>query len=115
VVLINTTGPVSPYEISSHIAGFLFGKTSEKTIPFHGDDSKLPGTYKGAGRGDHFTVIITKNDSALSIKLHTEWKPKDLRYLPDSSWTDGSWRYWFRGNELRIDQTYGYLILKKEK
>jgi CubicO group peptidase (beta-lactamase class C family) len=120
VVLINTTGPVSPYEISNHIAGFLFGKTSEKTILFHGDNSKFPGTYKGAGRGVNFSVIVTKNDSALSIKLPFDRKPKDLQYLPDSSWTDGSWIYWFRGtgnsiDELRIDQTYGYLILKKDK
>jgi CubicO group peptidase (beta-lactamase class C family) len=120
VVLINTTGPVSPYEISSHIAGFLFGKTSKKTIPFGGDYSKLPGTYKGAGRGNNFSVIVTRTDSAFSVKLPFERKPKVLLYLPDSSWTDGSWTYRFRGSgnsidELSLDQTYGYLILRKEK
>jgi CubicO group peptidase (beta-lactamase class C family) len=120
VVLINTTGPVSPYEISSQIAGFLFGKTSKKTIPFGGDYSKLPGTYKGAGRGNNFSVIVTRTDSAFSVKLPFERKPKVLLYLPDSSWTDGSWTYRFRGSgnsidELRLDQTYGYLILRKEK
>jgi CubicO group peptidase (beta-lactamase class C family) len=120
VVLINTTGPVSPNEIADHIADFVFGKAALKIGSFNGDVSIFPGTYGGAGRGENFSVIVTKNDSALSIKLPYERKPKDLQYLPDSSWTDGSWRYWFRGtgnsmDELRIDQTYGYLILKKEK
>jgi CubicO group peptidase (beta-lactamase class C family) len=120
VVLINSTGPVSPNEISNHIAGFLFGKTSKKTIPFRGDDTKYPGTYNGAGRGQDFPVLVTRNDSALYIKLPYERKPKELKYLPDSSWTDGSSQYWFRGtdnsiDELRIDQTYGYLILHRTK
>jgi CubicO group peptidase (beta-lactamase class C family) len=120
VVLINTTGPVSPGEIADRIAEFMFGKASLKTQPFHGDFSKFPGTYKGAGRGSDFSVIVTKNDSSLSIKLTYDRKPKDLQYLPDSSWTDGSWIYRFREkdnsvDELRIDQTYGYLILKKEQ
>ncbi len=120
IVLINTTGPVSPSGISKHIAGFLFGNTSLTTIPFRGDYSKLYGTYKGVGRGEDFSVIVTGNDTALSIKLPYERKVKELKYLPDSSWTDGSSRYWFRGSgntmdEMRIDQTYGYLILKREK
>lgn len=120
VVLINTTGPVAPYEISRRIAHFLFGKASEKPVPFHGDGSKFPGTYKGAGRGADFSVIVTGKDSALSVKLPYERKPKDLHYRADSSWTDGSWTYRFTesGNsadELRIDQVYGYLILRKEK
>lgn len=120
VVLINTAGPVSPKEICHHIAGFLFGKTSTTTIPFGGDYSRLSGTYKGAGRGVHSTVIVTKNDSALLVKSHYDWKPKVLKYLPDSSWTDGSWIYRFRrtnntGDELRIDQMYGYVILHRIK
>jgi CubicO group peptidase (beta-lactamase class C family) len=120
VVLINTTGPVSPNDISKRIADFLFGKASLITIPFHGDYSKLPGKYKGVGRGENFSVTVTGNDTALSIKLPYERKLKELQYLPDSSWTDGSTIYWFRGtgnstDELRVDQTYGYLILKKEK
>ncbi len=120
VVLINTTGPVSPDKIADHITEFIFGKAILKSRSFPGDFSQYPGTYKGAGRGDNLSVIVTKNDTVLAIKLPYERKPKILQYLPDSSWTDGSSIYWFRGtnnsmDELRIDQTYGYLILKREK
>ena len=85
VVLINTTGPVSPGEIADRIAEFMIGNASLKTQPFHGDFSKFAGTYKGAGRGSDFSVMVTKNDSSLTIKLPYDRKPKNLQYLPGIS------------------------------
>jgi hypothetical protein len=118
VVLINSTTQ-GPREIADQIAGLLFGKTLEDDAPaFPGDHKKFTGTYVGRGRGSDIKVIITNDDTTLFVQIDDR-PMKKLSYVKDNLWSDGGSTYLFKGNgdiinELRIDQTYGYLILKKE-
>jgi len=118
VVLINTAGPVFPAEITNQIADFIYTKPPQETHTFDGDISKLVGVYQGRGRGTDLVVNIIKNDSGLSATQTGEDKPKPLQYLGDNKWSVGNSVYIFSGtgddfNELRVDETYGYYILKK--
>jgi len=121
VVLINTTS-VGPREIADHIADFMFKKSFDKIEKFEGDLSKYVGTYKGRGRGYNMKITIDKNDSTLTTKMDDK-KPVVLYFAKDNSWNDGVTayltNYLFKETdgqikELRVDQTYGYYILKKE-
>ncbi|MEJ0054461.1 MAG: hypothetical protein WDN75_01720 [Bacteroidota bacterium] len=117
VVLVNTTGSVSPDKIAKEIEEIIFGRSAAGSPRYSGDLSKFTGTYRGRGRGTDLEDVITKNDSVLIIQVGKR-KPKSLSYVKDNTWTDGNATYMFTGagdtmNELRIDQVYGYLILKK--
>ncbi len=119
VVLINSTGPVSPAKVADEITQFIFGKPTVEPHYFTGDIAKYTGTYKGRGRGEDLTVTIAKTDSGLVIQPK-EGKAKALHYIKDNSWENNGATYLFSGTgdsmtELRIDQTYGFYILKKEK
>jgi CubicO group peptidase (beta-lactamase class C family) len=116
IVLMNTTGPVRSGAIESAVVDKLFPKPSLETATFAGDLSKYKGKYIGPSRGEPLAVLVSSNDSTLTVQHNTD-KPKALTFVKDNSWTDGHAVYEFAGSaveELRIDQTYGYLILKKE-
>lgn len=113
VVLINSTSQ-GPREISNQIADFLFGKNLEDNAPaFSGDRKKFAGTYKGRGRGSDEVYKVADNDTTLTIERDNR-PARKLKYVKDNEWSDGNSTYLFKDNELRVDQTYGYLILKKE-
>ncbi len=118
VVLINTTGPVGPTAIADNIANWMFGKPDSNVTSFSGDASKFSGTFKGRGRGQDLIVNVVKNDTAMTVQMG-ENKPKTLNYVKENTWSDGAATYLFGGTdeltELRIDQIYGYYLLKREK
>jgi CubicO group peptidase (beta-lactamase class C family) len=116
VVLINTAGPVGPSMIGDQIADWVFGKTESNATTFTGDATKFTGTFKGRGRGTDLSVTIEKKDSVLTAS-YDKGKPETLKYVKDNTWSDGTATYLFSGNdklrELRIDQVYGYYVLKQ--
>jgi CubicO group peptidase (beta-lactamase class C family) len=118
IVLINTTS-VGPRVIADKVADLIF-KNAQTGKPEHfaGDLGKFTGSYKGRGRGRDVDVKIKKNDSTLVVTIGEE-KPKPLNYIKENSWTDGGTTYLFkqqegRITELRMDEIYGYLVLKRE-
>jgi CubicO group peptidase (beta-lactamase class C family) len=116
VVLINTAGPVGPSMIGDHIADWIFGKPESDSTLFTGDATRFTGTFKGRGRGTDLLVTIEKKDSVLTAS-YDKGKPDTLKYVKDNTWSNGSVTYTFSGNdkltELRIDQVYGYYVLKR--
>ena len=116
VVLINTAGPVGPSEIADHIADYIFGKSKSNSSTFTADVTKFTGTFKGRGRGRDLLVTIENKDRVLTAS-YDKGKPDTLTYVKDNTWSAGGATYIFSGNdnltELRIDQVYGYYILKK--
>lgn len=102
--------------IGDQIADWIFGKTKNNATTFTGDATKFTGTYKGRGRGTDLTVTVEKKDNVLTAK-YDEGKPDTLKYVKDNTWSDGNATYIFSGNniltELRIDQVYGYYVLKR--
>jgi hypothetical protein len=105
--------------VADYITDKLFKKPPEKIIQYSGNLSKFTGIYKGPGRGDEMTLVITKKDSTIAISSNGN-NPGSLNYLEDNMWTDGYSTFQFVGiqdsiSELRIDNVYAYSILKKEK
>ncbi|MBI4885825.1 MAG: beta-lactamase family protein [Acidobacteria bacterium] len=60
VVLMNSTGPISPAGLASELAAQIIPPVSRPVRPFAGNASALVGTYTGPGRGRPMTVVITK-------------------------------------------------------
>lgn len=119
VVLVNSTGPVSPQVIANNIANSLLTPSAKSKAINHSDLTRFKGTYSGRGRGQDMTIMITSKDSTLVLQRN-ERPDLPLTYSKDDTWSDGNTQYIFKGdkdmiNELRLDQTYGYLILKKVK
>jgi CubicO group peptidase (beta-lactamase class C family) len=124
VVLVNSTGPVSPGETEKNIAEFIFKKTDEEKHKYEGDLAKFSGTYKGRSRGrDLVLEVKTSDDGTLLVQSGND-KPFGLQYVTDNTWangwTNGYATYNFKGtadtyDELRVDETYNFYILKKEK
>lgn len=117
VVLVNTTGPVSPHHLADQLSDWLLKPAEKSKNNFTGQLSGYLGKYEGRARGSDLTVTITKNDSTLVVQMGDN-SPMPLKFHDGSEWTDGNARYMFKGvdtsfKELRIDQTYGYYILKK--
>jgi CubicO group peptidase (beta-lactamase class C family) len=116
IVLMNTTGPVRSGAIESAVVDMLFPKSTLEPGAFQGDLSKYKGKYIGPSRGEPLVVTVSSNDSTLVVQ-HNDDKPRALTFVKDDSWTDGRAVYEFAGaglEELRIDQTYGYYVLRKE-
>ncbi len=68
VVLMNSTGPVSPAGLASDLAAQIIPPVNRRFRPFAGDASPLVGTYTGPGRGRPMTVVITKgNDGGILV------------------------------------------------
>ncbi len=118
IILINTTS-VRPRKIADKVADLIF-KSPQASTPAHftGDLGKFTGSYKGPGRGQEMDVKIGKNDSTLLLTMGKE-KPQTLNYIMGNSWTDGSTNYLFKQQEgritgLRMDEVYGYLVLKRQ-
>jgi len=116
-ILVNSTGPVSPGSIADRIANWLLNPIPETTSEFNGSLSRYTGIYKGRTRGADMTVSVTNNDSTLLVQMGGN-KPMPLKYKEKDNWSDGYSTYMFTGldtaiHEMRIDQTYGYYILKK--
>lgn len=117
VVLMNTLGSLGTWNVADPIIEFLIGKQAIETHSFKGDLSKFTGIYKGAGRGSEFLVRVIRKDSTIAVQ-RGENSPKKLKYSEENLWNDGFTTYQFVGtgdslNELRINETYGYYILKK--
>lgn len=120
IVLINSTGSVSPVKVADFITEIIFGKPSNELHAYSGDLSKFTGTYKGHGSGRDMIANVTKNDSVILLKIDDS-EPIYLNYLNKNLWVDkSSSTYKFLGsedsiNELQIDGVYGFYILKKNK
>ncbi|MCB0492446.1 MAG: beta-lactamase family protein [Cyclobacteriaceae bacterium] len=115
VVLVNTTGPVSPSDIAEQITNFIVGNPVRQSAQFEGDVSKYMGSYKSG----MFNVEVTKNDSTISVQYsYSSRAPYPLYFKEGNTWSSGPSLYHFIEkdgviDELRIDQTYGYYILNK--
>lgn len=65
--------------------------------------------------GRDLLVTIEKKDSVLTARYDDD-KPASLKYVKDNTLSDGNTSYIFSGTdlmELRIDQVYGYYVLKR--
>lgn len=116
-VLMNTIGPNGPDRISDFIQEELFPKGPEEPATFSGDLSRYTGVYTGRSRGTDLKLTVTTNDTTLLIQRNND-KPFKLDYDKDARWKKGLSTYEFVSNngevnELRNDDVYGYLVLRR--
>ena len=102
---------MDPGKVANHIADILFGKPQEINNYYAGDLTPFTGTYSGRGRGEDIKISIVKKDSTLIAKRDD--KETKLNYLSGNTWINDQVEYTFKGNELFLDQVYGYMVLKK--
>jgi CubicO group peptidase (beta-lactamase class C family) len=118
VVLLNTIGPVGGGVIMEPIIDTLFPEAKLESAQFPGDRSKYAGKYSGPARGKQLTVVVSSNDSSLLVQ-RGEDKPESLKFVSDDTWSNGKEKFIFVGSgaesQLRIDQVYGFYLLKKIK
>lgn len=118
-VLMNTIGPNGPGDIADFIQQELFPRGPDEPASFMGDLSKYVGVYSGRSRGTDLKLTVTSNDTTLLIQRGND-KPEKLEYDKGSQWKKGLSTFDFVSNdgkvtELRNDDVYGYLVLKREK
>jgi CubicO group peptidase (beta-lactamase class C family) len=112
VVLLNTIGPVGGGTIVDPIIDTLFPEAKMEKSQFTGDRSKYAGKYSGPARGKQLSVVVTSNDSSLVIQRDTD-KPETLEFVSDDTWSNGREKFLFTSDGLKIDQVYGFYLLKK--
>ncbi len=67
VVLVNTTGNLSPAAIANELVDVILPRPPVTTRPFEGDPAPLVGTYTGPARGRPLTVTVTATANGLTI------------------------------------------------
>lgn len=120
VVLANTTGPVSPDDVSEAIAARVLGRVAPRTQPFSGDLAQLAGTFKGVGRGRPLELQFAAADGTLTVQ-RSPGRPQPLLYVGGDTFAaaDGGPRYTFvreggRAVRVRADQVSGYSVLTRQ-
>jgi hypothetical protein len=113
VVLMNSTGPISPAALASDLAGeILPGKRAEPR-PFTGDVAPLVGTYKGPSRGREMTVVVAQAPQGISVAVNGQ-AARPLQWVEGTTFRDGNNYISFRASELRWDTGGGHYVLKRQ-
>ena len=125
VVLINTAGPMAADRLAVDVAMSILGREPAKTETFSGDLNALAGAYTGVARGERIRATVTAGEGKLLLLVGPEKGPArpgattdTLTYLGGGTWANDEAHYVFTmpgatPTELRIDNTYGYSILKR--
>lgn len=117
IVLINTTGPVTPEDINDLLTREYFSDRPITYPPFDGDMTQYCGVYEGAGKGSPTVVNVVERDSELTVQFGSG-RIRKLVHQEDNVWINGRDRYSFvvkdgRVSGLRADRVYDYYILTK--
>jgi CubicO group peptidase (beta-lactamase class C family) len=121
VVLQNSTGPRGPGALGAALAEVVMGPEPELVgTPYEGDLDELVGRYTGPARGATLTMEVTREGDALVFTSAGATNPMRPIHLEGLTWGQGGIRAWFvkeagSVTELRLDQTSGIYILKREE
>ena len=133
VVLVNTSGPISPSQIAENIAIKILGNIEEAEKSYNLSASELQQfskNYTGVARGRKVNVEINDNGKNLTYiikrveekrgeaysEAEEQPEPKILKYKGEGIFRDGRTIFIFskKLDELRIDFGGGYSILKSK-
>ena len=118
VVLVNTTGPVSPERLALQVGKKMFGIKPYAGATAPSDLAPYVGTFSGPGRGHEAAVNIIAKEGALWYKMGERPEAK-LSYVSGNRFRAEDVTFTFSGdaggfNTLSIDQIYGFLVLKRK-
>jgi CubicO group peptidase (beta-lactamase class C family) len=120
VVLINSSGNVSPSAVASELAGEILPWTPPTPKPFVGAAASLVGKYSGPSRGREMTVEITQAAQGVMSSVNGSLA-RPLAWVEDLTFRQGNTFLIFKraGNsgavtELRFDTGGGHYVLKRK-
>ncbi len=115
ISLVNTTGPYG----AGYLADQLVWQILDKIEPGKAQEEEMPtiteGLYLGAVRGQDLKLEVKLNGQSLILDQEGEDDPDTLNhYLGFNSWADGNERISIADSVMRVDQIYGYYLLKRK-
>jgi CubicO group peptidase (beta-lactamase class C family) len=119
VVLVNTTGNLSPDAIATELVDVLLPAVGVASRPFAGDAASLVGTYRGPARGTPMTFTVTTGDGGLAGSVNGG-RPTPLTWVEGLTFSAGGRLITFQrsGNSgpasvVRIDSGGGHYVLRR--
>lgn len=93
-VLVNTAGPVAPGGITQAIANVIHGREQPgRSLPLDHPATDYVGTYRGIGRGDSLTIVVTADSAGVHLRTGGPTVPPAARYIGGDSFMVGRSRY----------------------
>ncbi len=115
VVLINTTGPVSPGTVTEAIVRELLGDATAVAVNIDFDPEPFLGDYEGTDRAGAATVTIARDDEGLTIKGRNPTAA--LEYIGDQTFRLPNTPLLVRlvssrsgEKQLHLDSAYNYVV-----
>jgi CubicO group peptidase (beta-lactamase class C family) len=120
VVLVNTTGNLSPAAIANELVDVVLPSTPVVRRAFEGDATPLVGTYSGPARGRAMTVKVTATDSGITAAMN-DGRPAPLVWIEGWTFQIGGQLVTFQrsgdagaATVMRIDSGGGHFVLRRE-
>jgi CubicO group peptidase (beta-lactamase class C family) len=119
VVLVNTTGNLSPGALALEMVDVLLPWRDVATKPFEGDATPLVGTYSGPARGRNITVKITSTGNGIAASVN-DARATPLMWFEGLTFGSTSQRLTFvrSGNGpatvLQVDAGGGLYVLRRQ-
>lgn len=116
ICLVNTTGPKGAGFFADEITWKLLDKMEYKQVDLDSNFKDIQGTYTGPVRGSTKSLEVKSIANGITIQAMGEEEIDTLKvYVGNNTWMDGNNRITIENNEYRVNDTYNYYILKKEK
>jgi CubicO group peptidase (beta-lactamase class C family) len=119
VVLVNTTGNLSPSAIATELVDVLLPAVPDERRPFAGDVASLVGTYSGAARGGPMTFTVTAAGNGLVAAVN-DGTPMPLAWLEGLTFTAAGRLVIFQrdgdsgpASVVRLDSGGGHFVLRR--
>jgi CubicO group peptidase (beta-lactamase class C family) len=119
VVLVNTTGNLSPAAIATEMVDVLLPPAPIERRSFEGDASQLAGTYTGPSRGRPMTVKVTATGNGLTAAIN-DGNAVQLAWVEELTFAIGGQLVTFQRSGgsgpaavVRIDSGGGLYVLRR--
>ena len=115
ICLTNTTGPNGGSYFTERVAFELMEKKEYQAVTLDVNPSDLAGIYKGEVRGSELSAEMKAIPEGFTVQYNGEGPLDTLSlYVGNHTWMDGNTTVIVKDGECRVDEVYGYYILKKE-
>lgn len=116
ICLVNTTGPKGGSYFAEELAWQLLTKETTDGGDLTIETKDLEGKYTGAVRGSTHSLEIKSIPNGITVQSVGDEEIDTLKtYVGNNTWMEGNDIITIKDNEYRVDQIYGYYILKKEE
>ncbi|TRZ45731.1 serine hydrolase domain-containing protein [Robertkochia solimangrovi] len=116
ICLVNTTGPKGAGYFADALSWELLDKVPVDQKALDTDLSKLVGYYSGAVRGRRIGLNVEAMNDTLLIKHEGREKVDTLSvFIGNNTWVEGNDVISFSEDKMKINENYGFYILKKSE